>query len=226
MARIRTAMPLGYHLRIYRREHLALPAGLWALFALLVILMRGEAGRAFDIADAFLGFVLPLLAGILAASAIVDDTALELQLAAPRAPWRILLERLALLLGIVTLGALSYQLYLALMEVDLSVLGNPAARQLAWLLPSLALMGLSSVAALVSAEGTGGALAAGLVWLIQLLLRDWFLASPWARYIFLFMAARYPTSPYRVGNWLGLAALSIVLIIAASLLLRQEERYL
>ena len=92
--------PLRYHLRIYRREHLALPAGLWALFAIMVAFMVSDGGRAYEMANAFLGFVLPLMAGILAASAIVDDTALELQLAAPRAPWRTLVERLEALAGV------------------------------------------------------------------------------------------------------------------------------
>ncbi len=72
----------------------------------------------------------------------------------------------------------------------------------------------------------GGALAVGLVWLIQLVLRGWFMASPWARYVFLFMAARYPTSPYLAANLLGLAGLAALLVVAASLLLTREERYL
>ncbi len=220
------AVPVGYHVRIYRRENLWLPAGLWALMALLIILMRGEAKRTFDIADAFLGFVLPLAAGILAAAAIVDDSALELQLAAPRAPWRTLLERLGLLLILVATAALLYQVFLALMGVDISPLGNLAARQLAWLTPSLALMGLGSVAALAFAQGTGGALLAGGMWLLQLLLKDWFAASPWARYLFVFMAARYPDHPDFWANQLCLMGITVVLVIGSALLLKREERYL
>ncbi len=218
--------PLGYHLRIYRREHLALPAGLWALFALMVVFMRDNAQQTYDMANAFLGFVLPLMAGILAASAIVDDTALELQLAAPRAPWRTLVERLTLLTGIVALAAVAFQLYLAVMGVDLSPLGNLAARQLTWLLPSLALMGLSSLASLALVQGTGGALLVGLIWLMQILLRGWFVASPWARYLFLFMRARYATNPSLAANELCLLGLAVALVAAAGWLLKREERYL
>jgi hypothetical protein len=219
-------MNLLYHLRIYRREHLALPTGLWMLFALMVAFMHGDGGRMFDVADAFLGFVLPLMAGILAASAIVDDTALELQLAAPRAPWRILVERLTTLLGIVALAAVAYQLYLAAMGVDLSPLGNPAARQLGWLVPSLALMGLASLAALALVQGTGGALLVGLVWLLQILGRKWFVGSPWARYLFLFMRARYAGHPALAANELCLLGLALALVVAAGWLLRKTERYL
>jgi hypothetical protein len=221
-----TIAPLSYHLRIYRREHLALPAGLWALFVLLVAFMQGDAEQAYDMANAFLGFVLPLMAGILAASAIVDDTALELQLATPRAPWRTLVERLALLLGIVAVASLTYQVYLALMGVDISALGNLAARQLTWLLPSLALMGLSSLVSLAFVQGTAGALLVGLVWLMQLLLRGWFVTSPWAQYLFLFMRARYTTSPSLAANELSLLGLAVALTAAAGWLLKREERYL
>lgn len=224
-----SALTLGrlrYHLRIYRREHLALPAGLWGFFVLLVAFMPGDARQAYEMANAFLGFVLPLMGGILAASAIVDDTALELQLAAPRAPWRTLVERLAMLLALVAVAALTYQAYLAAMGVDISALGNLAARQLTWLLPSLALMGLSSLFALAFGQGTAGALLVGLVWLMQILLRRWFVGSPWARYLFLFMRARYAASPYLPANELSLLGLAVGMTAAAGWLLKRTERYL
>ena len=123
-------------------------------------------------------------------------------------------------------AALLYQVFLALMGVDISPLGNLAARQLAWLTPSLALMGLGSVAALAFAQGTGGALLAGGMWLLQLLLKDWFAASPWARYLFVFMAARYPDHPDFWANQLCLMGITVVLVIGSALLLKREERYL
>ena len=219
-------MPLRYHLRIYRREHLGLPAGLWVLFAIMVAFMADDPARAAEVGGVWLGMVLPLLAGILAAWALVDDPALELQLAAPRAPWRLLLERLGLILGIVAAGALAFQVYLWAVGVDVSPLGSPAARQLVWLVPSVALMGLSSAVALGSAQGTGGALAAGGVWLGELLLRSWFAASPWARYLFLFLGVTGPASPHLAANRLCLAALAAALTWAASSMLKETERYL
>jgi hypothetical protein len=218
-------MSLSYHLRIYRREHLWLPAGLWGLFAIIVLFMRGDV-RAAQAAAAFLGYVVPLMGGVLAASAVVEDPALELQFAAPRAPWRMLLERLALLLVLVTLAALTFQAYLLPLGVDLAPLGGPAGRQLVWLTPTLALMALGSLGALAFVQGTGGALLAGLMWILQLLLRGWFMASGWARYLFLFLGERWPQSPALPWNRLALLGVAIALTLACALLLEQEERYL
>jgi len=219
-------LPIGHHLRIYRREHLWFPLAVWALFALVVGFMHRDGGRAYDTANAFLSTVLPLAAGVLSASAIVDDNALELQLAAPRAPWRILVERLALLLAIIAVAAAAFQGYLAFLGVDISGLGSVTARQSVWLVPSLALMGLSSLAALALVQGTAGALFTGVIWIMQVMARGWFIASPWGRYLFLFLGGFCPGSPDLLANQACLVALAIAFVVAASLLLRQEERYL
>ncbi len=220
-----TAAALRYHLFIYRREHFWLPLGLWSLFALMVVLMRGE-GKAGDVGVSFLGFVLPLVVGILAAPAIVDDPALELQLAAPRRSWLILVERLVVLLAIAAAAALAYQVLLLAVGIDVSYLGDVAKRQLVWLLPSLTLAVLASAAALASAHATGGAMFAGAVWISHLIFRDWFLASPWARYPFLFMGALQPDSPDLVANCVCLLAIAAMLLVMASALLKKGERYL
>ena len=217
---------LAYDLHIYRREHLWLPAGLLALFMIIVPLMRYSRRTDLLASAAFLGYVVPLMGGILAASAVVEDTALELQLAAPRAPWRILLERLVLLLAIVGAGALVFQAYLLALGVDLAPLGSLAARQLVWLVPALALMGLASLGALAFNGGTSGALLAGGMWILQLLLRGWFMASNWARYLFLFLGERQPQSPALPANQLLLTGLALAFLAASGLLLKRTERYL
>lgn len=66
-------LPLRCHLLILKHEQLALPAGLWALFALMAGLMRGQP-QVDNVTARFLVIVLPL----------VDDPAIELHLASPR----------------------------------------------------------------------------------------------------------------------------------------------
>ncbi|MHB1134420.1 MAG: hypothetical protein ACYC4L_18775 [Chloroflexota bacterium] len=217
-------MLLGYHFLIYRREQFWLPAALWALFVLLIVLFRDE--RQSDVATGFLAMVLPMLAGVLAAGALVEDPALELQLAAPRAPWRTMVERLAMLLGLICLAALAFQVVLLPAGVGLDQLGNVAQRQLVWLVPSLALVALSNLIALGAAQSTAGALGTGLVWLFQLIFRDWLAAHPVGRYLYLFQGANGPTMPDLLGNQLCLVALTAGFCLVAALLLRREERYL
>jgi hypothetical protein len=216
---------LHYHLLAYRRDQFWLPAGLWGLFALVAFWFARE-DKASQIAASYLGVVLPLLAGVLSASAFVDDPALELQLAAPRSPARLLGERSALLLGVIALAAVLYQVLLAFLDINLDPLGNLAVRQLIWLVPSLAIMGLAHAAALGAAQTMVGAMAAGLVWLLQLLLRGWFAQSAWAKYVLLFLGVEVPGTPDLPANLLCLLALAAALAGLSVFCLRRPERYL
>jgi hypothetical protein len=220
-----TATLMGYHLRIYRREQFWLPAALVVFFSLFVAIFPGEA-NSLNFSRAFIGFVLPLLAGLLATAAITDDPALELELASARPVWQLLAERLGLLLLLVAATAAAFQVYLAVMGVDMSRLVSLPLRQLAWLVPSLALMGTGSLAALVFRQSTPGALFTALIWLAHLILRGVLLQSNWARYLFLFTIPTVPDSPYLAANQLTLLALSLALALAACWLLTREERYL
>ena len=221
-----TLSTLRYHLRIVRAEQLVLPAGLWALFALMLILFAGEPGRRLDVTVAYLGMILPLNAGMLAASAVVDDPALELQFAAPRPAWHLLLERIALVLAITGVAAIAFQLLSAAFGVSLAGLGGVASRQLSWLVPSTALCGLSTAGALGTRHATGGALLVGLVWIIQVIVREGISATGWGRYVYLFMGARQPARPDLLANQVCLLALAAAFTLAGVMLLRREERYL
>ncbi len=216
---------LQYHLLALRRDQFWLPAGLTALFGLLAFLFRNDS-RAFDIAGGFLGIVLPLVSGLMAAGIVVDDPVLELQFATPRSPGRVLVERLLVLWLIVALFAGIYQLWVALLGINLDALGSPAARQLAWFVPALGLMGLTSMAASAFASSTLAAMVGGFVWLLELLLRDWFAISDWARYLFLFLRVRDPTHPSLALNEVTILALGCLMFVAAARLLEREERYI
>ncbi|MGI5836201.1 MAG: hypothetical protein ACOX87_06885 [Chloroflexota bacterium] len=170
--------------------------------------------------------ILPLMAAILSASAVLDDPAIELQLAAPRRPWRIFLERLALLLCIVAVGAFSYQLFLAAVGVEIDYPHGLAVLQLAWLVPSLALMGFSSLVAMGFAAATPATLLVGIVWIMQALIGGHFANNDWARYLYLFMAARRPEHPHLPANLLCLAILGCLFLLLAARLLEREEPYL
>jgi hypothetical protein len=220
-----TSTSFGYHLLVYRRESLWLPAGLWALCAIIVFIFRAEA-RGIEMTGAYLAYVLPLSAGVLASGAILDDPSLELQFATPRPAWRLLAERLGLILGLAAVGAVLFQLYAAAVGVSLGHYGDLVARQLLWIVPSLALGALGGLAALGFVGSTFGALLAGLVWIAEILLKDWFLAVPWHRYLFLYLGERAPGIPEVAVSQLCLTALALAFVAASAVLLRREERYI
>lgn len=154
-------MPWCYTLLTLRLDLLWLPGALWVLFALITWLKRADA-QVFEVAGGFFGFALPLIAGILASSAVLDNPALELHFATPRPAWRVLLERQALILALIVVAALTFQIYLLALNVDVSRLGSPISRQLAWLLPTLALMGLGCLGAFLLKQSMGGAMLVGV----------------------------------------------------------------
>jgi hypothetical protein len=65
-----------------------------------------------------------------------------------------------------------------------------------------------------------------MIWMMQIILRDWFLQSHWGRYLLLFMGSNYPDNPALRGNQAALAALAALLLAAAWALLRRQERYI
>lgn len=216
---------LKYMLLTYRLDMLWLPAAFWALFLIISWMIKGQQA-GFPVCVAYLGNALPLVGGFLSAYAVLDDPALELQFATPRPAWMMLLERLGTILVLSGICALSYQGAVAALGIDLSSLGSFAARQLAWLAPTLAMMAFSATITFANRQAMAGAVFTGMVWIIQLMLRDWFLQSSWAQYLLLMMGSNYPSHPALRGNQAVLTLLAVLLLASAWALLRKQERYI
>ena len=214
---------LRYAWVTFRREMLLFPAALFACFVLIAWMMRDPAIR-FAIARGYLGFFVPLTGGILAAYALLDDPALELRLSTPVGAGRTLATRLGLILAIEAACALSFQAAALAMGVDFAPLGGALAVQLAWLVPTAALMSLGTLGSLATAQCATGAFVAGIVWLIQLLLKGWMLQN--VPRLYLFMGVLEPGSPFLTASQSTVLAASLVSLAASWLLLRRPERYL
>lgn len=216
--------PLRYSLLTSRLDQIWFPVAFWILFALTALLMDDPA-KAADTARAFLGVILPLIGGMMASYAVLDDPALELRFAAPIPAARTLLERLGVLLLILSAAALSFQAFTLLVGGDLSVLGDWGDVQLAWILPTLTLMGFGCLCALLAAQTGIGAALVGLVWILELILRGW-LAQNAGKYMLIFMGALLPGHPNLPVNRVALAALTSIFLLGSWILLHRQERYL
>lgn len=216
---------LMYRLKTLRLDQVIFPASMWGLFAVIVVILYGM-DSAFPAARAFVGIVLPMIAGILSAYAVLEDPALELQFSMPRPAWRLLAERLGLIFAVTAACALTYQVYLALIGLSLAPLGGAAGRQLAWLAPTLNLMGLGCLAGLAAAKPVPGAMTVGLVWFSQLIAYGWFVHHPVARYLYLYMGITHPELPELRASQLVISLLGVIFLTGAWALVRQQERYL
>ncbi len=214
---------LKYSWLCYRRESLWFPAAFLALFVVILAILPNP-GLRYGIARAYLGFIVPLIGGILAAYSILDDPALELRFATPERPEATLAARLGLILLVEAVCAAGFQLFARALGVDLSPLGGFLSVQAVWLVPTLALISLGCAGSLAGAQSVTGAFLVGGVWLVQLLMKSWFVAN--ARELYLFLGVFSPDSPALVANRFVLFAGSLGLLGLSTVLLRRPERLL
>lgn len=215
---------LRYILLTYRLDQLWLPIGFWVLFV-IISFFSNRPDYVLSMVQAYLGVVIPLVGGILAAYAVLDDPALELHFATPTRAEQLLIERLGLIFVVQMVCAVTFQGVALALGANFAVLGNWIDVQLAWLVPTLLLLGLGCAASLLGANSMVGAFSTGLVWLIQLLARGG-LADSSGKYVLIFMAAVMPDHPALLANRICLLILSMGLLIAAWVLLGRQERYI
>jgi hypothetical protein len=214
---------LKYSWLTWRRDQLWFPLAFLALFFVILLILPNPAAR-YSIARAYLGFIVPLIGGILAAYSVLDDPALELRFSTPVRAEQTLAARLGLILAIQAVCALVFQLFVAALGIDLSPLGGLFRVQLVWFLPTLSLAALGCAGALAGAQTVMGAFLAGAVWLVQLMMNSWLKLN--ARSMFLFLGVLAPNDPNLALNQIVLFVGSMALLLVSWALLRRQERYL
>jgi hypothetical protein len=213
-----------YTLLTARYDQLWFPLAFWALFIIIGVI-RGP-DYIMDTTRAYLGAVVPLIGGVLSAYAVLEDPALELRFATPIPAGQTLVERLVPTFVIQAFSVLTFQIFALLLNADFSILGSWAGVQLAWLVPTLALMALGCLGALAAAQTLTGAMLAGLVWIVELVARGWFAGSPIGQYFLVFMSPLMPDHPSLRLNQLTLLLLSVVFFLIAWRVFHRQERYL
>ncbi len=215
---------LHYTLLTSRLDQLWLPLAFWALFVIIGII-RGPQ-YILDTSRAYLGAIVPLVGGIMAAYSLLEDPSLELRFATPISAAQTLLERLVPTFLVQACLAFAYQLFALSLHVDFSIFGNWGGVQLTWLTPTLSLMALGCLSALAMAQATGGALLAGMVWLVELVARGWFAYSPVGQYFLVFMSSLMPDHPALHANQWTLMILSVTFFLLSWRLLHRQERFI
>jgi hypothetical protein len=213
-----------YTFQAFQKDHFWLPPAIMALFMLVILFMPEES--KYNTARAFLGFVLPLIAGGLSAYAFLEDSALELQFSTKRPAWKMMLERLGIVLVVIVLVSLVFQVYAQLLGIALTPLGGLLRRQLVWFVPCLTMLVLGGAASLMARHSSGGIALIGGLWIIQLLLRGWFARKTFWRNVLLFYGAMDPLGEPLVWNQITLTAIALLLLTAAHYLLKKQERYI
>jgi hypothetical protein len=215
---------LRYTLLTSRLDQLWFPLAFWALF-LLISVIRGQQ-YIMDMARAYLGAVVPLIGGILAAYAVLDDPALELRFSTPIPAVQTLVEPLAPAFLIQAFLVLSFQVFALSLGADFSILGNWADVQLAWLVPTLALMAFGCLSALAAAQTTSGALLTGMLWIVELVARGWFAGNKIGQYFLVFMSPLMPDHPALRSNQLALLTLTVAFFLIGWRLFQRQERFI
>jgi hypothetical protein len=214
---------LKYSWLTYRRDQLWFPLAFFALFVVITLILPNPAIR-FTLVRAYLGFIVPLIGGILAAYAVLDDPAIELRFSTPVRAEQTLLARVGLIVIVQTVCALAFQVFAFALKINLSPLGSLLGIQWMWFLPTLVLAALGSAGSLAGAQNVVGAFLVGTVWLVQLMMKGWFELN--AKYAFLFLAVFSPSHPDLALNQAMLAAAATALLFLSWVLLHRQERYI
>jgi hypothetical protein len=202
-----------------------LPLGFWLLFMAIGVIRGAE--YMVDTTRAYLGAVVPLVGGIMAAYAVIEDPALELRFATPISSAQTMLERLVPTALIQVFFALTYQLFALAFHTDFSsVFPTFGQYQLMWIIPTISLMGLGCFAALAFAQAYAGALMVGLVWIVELVARSWFAGNRIGQYFLVFTTPFMQDHPALRINQISLCVLSYIFIQVSWMLLQKQERYI
>lgn len=218
-------VPWRQYLRTMRGEILWLPGLLTLLCAALILLNRAQPANARMVVMVYLEVLLPALTAWAASSLLVGDPTLELHLTAPRRPGRTLLERYALLLGTAAVWTLAMLVWTRAWEITVAPPAGWLRWALVWAAPTTGLSALAGWAALASRSPTVGAMTATLPWSTQLVFREWFMATPARRTVFLFLSLAAPGSPQWPLNRALWLTLGIIFLALSLRLLQDEERY-
>lgn len=217
-----------YYLKMIQQDHWFVPLAVVVLASFVTVLIHRTTqmvDQAPTIALAVLEGVLPLTTAVLGGLLVVQDPARELLYTAPWPLWRTLLERMALLVGAMTTGAVAILLLLPAFGIPWTGWSASPAALLVWLCPAVAWLGVTALlgALLRSATATIGLVA--FLWFALFKIHDSITPLLAGRVLFPLLTVYLPDSPDWPLNRLALLVMGLVALGGALLLVRNSERY-
>ena len=228
---------IWYELRILGRWVILIPPLIILTFVslggILTIMQVGHF-RISQVLTASLEMVLPLTAGLLTATIVSYDTAIELQMTLPKTYRLTAFVRLGLIIAWTSCIALFssvfvYHLRFWHMPSQVESWKVPPQFlivQLTWIAPLCWFVGVGfSLALLIRSRSASSALLGG-IWMIEAIFYAYFVFIDWLKPLFLFPTTLAPGISYWLSNRIELLITAIVLLLLDWFMLKNSEKLL
>lgn len=224
---------LRYELRLLGKAVWLTPVLVVAGMALLLVLVNRHL-TAYTMARAMgssLEVLLPMVTGVVVATVVVHDRALELQLTMPHRYHRTAFGRFLLISGWMAAVSFLTVLFLYLLGyqripaqiVDWSEPWQFLTWQLNWLASSAWLMAVALMLSLLMRSRSASGALIGVIAVLELIAHSDFNNTLWLRPVYLFPLTFSPDVDYWLVNRCELIGTALVLFLGGWLLLRQAE---
>ena len=228
---------LRYELRLVGRWVFLTPVCIMAGLAVVGFLLATMYVLPLRIAQIFTGgleMLLPMAAGVIVASLVSHDPAVELQLTMPRKYRFTVGTRIGMVvgwIGMVALVASTFIYHWKYWRIPAQVrtwgvIPQVVAEQCTWLAPLLWLSGVGlCLALLLRSRMASGAILAGL-WIIEAIFYGYFIFIDWLKPLFLFPTTLAPTIDFWLLNRGEVTVTAVILLVVGWFLLHNTEALL
>ena len=203
----------------------------FVLLGLMLTIMQVDHLRISQVLTASLEMGLPLAAGLLTASIVSYDTAIELQMTMPKTYRMTAFVRLSLIIiwtSCIALISSMFVYHLRFWRVPSQVetwkvLPQFLIGQLTWIAPLFWLVGVGfSLALLIRSRSASSTLLGG-IWMIEAIFYGYFAIIDWLKPLFLFSTTLAPYISFWLSNRLELLITAFVLLLLDWFMLRNTE---
>jgi hypothetical protein len=203
---------LLYELKLMGKRVVLTPILVMFGIALIALFLEQRAVDPSRILSASLEIIIPLATGIVVATITSQDNAIELQLTVPKKYDRTVFRRLIIIfVWTACIALLSGIIFYALNLKFIPLLSpsEPAILQLltqvlAWLAPTLWLIGTGVCLALLLRSRPASSALLGGIWIFEIVFKDYIAATSWLHPVFLFPTTLIPLAGIIPQNYFNM----------------------